>query len=460
MAWRFEKGGKSYVAFGDLIMPKGVLGYSGSINFSASDVLASLRKLQALKPDVVLPGHGAVGGPRDTLGDGVEVGMAGGWGLIRPEKPDPYFRIQQKNVVVAAWNLGATSMAFGDLDGDGLPDVAMVAAEGEGAVVKLFLNKKGKFAAEPDRMVPLPDVGRPHKIRVVGGDKGSPAQVFVAGQSTAALLVPVGRIGNPSYRIEAIPIGDGNHIRFIGQGKSRQTLVTRRFGGVFTLKQEKGRTTAQPFLPAVNGPYVDVREVEVNGDGRPDLVSSYGQIYLRQADGELPKQPSLELPVEKGDWSYLAVGDFNGDGRPDIALLSYGMHGPTRARVFYNKGEPERPFAAKPDTVIPLVADKKNANATLVRDTPVVADWNGDGIADLVLAHGQSQEVLVLFGSKQGLQAGNRRTITLDYRVHYETGIHVADFDGDGRPDLAVFGYTLTGVGWNGPPAGYIWLQR
>ena len=36
MAWHFEKGGKSYVAFGDLIMPRGVLGYSGSINFSAA----------------------------------------------------------------------------------------------------------------------------------------------------------------------------------------------------------------------------------------------------------------------------------------------------------------------------------------------------------------------------------------------------------------------------------------
>jgi hypothetical protein len=42
MAWGFEKGGRSFLAFGDLIMPRGVLGYSGSINFSAADVLQSL----------------------------------------------------------------------------------------------------------------------------------------------------------------------------------------------------------------------------------------------------------------------------------------------------------------------------------------------------------------------------------------------------------------------------------
>ena len=56
MGWAFEKDGKRWVAIGDLIMPGGVLGYSGSINFSAADALASLRKLDALKPDGILPG--------------------------------------------------------------------------------------------------------------------------------------------------------------------------------------------------------------------------------------------------------------------------------------------------------------------------------------------------------------------------------------------------------------------
>src|SRR5207244_6039225 len=117
---------------------------SGSLNFSARDVLSSLRKLRALKPDVVLPGHGAVGGPADTLDAGVEVALAGGWGLIPPERPDPYFRIRQKNVVVAAWNIGATSAAFGDIDGDGRPDIAVVCRHGEGTLVKIFLNRGGK----------------------------------------------------------------------------------------------------------------------------------------------------------------------------------------------------------------------------------------------------------------------------------------------------------------------------
>ena len=54
MGWLVERGGKKYVAIGDLIMPDGVLGYSGSINFSATDVLASLRKLAAANVDFIL----------------------------------------------------------------------------------------------------------------------------------------------------------------------------------------------------------------------------------------------------------------------------------------------------------------------------------------------------------------------------------------------------------------------
>src|SRR5262249_9490841 len=150
-----------------LIMPRGVLGYAGSVNFSASDILGSLRKLQDLKPDIVLPGHGAVEGPGNYLAAGIDVGTAVGWGFIRPEKPDPRFRLTQKNVLVVGWNQQATSAACGDVNQDGKPDVVLVCPEGKGSVVKFFLNHGGKFDERPDHVFPLPQISEPHKIRVV-----------------------------------------------------------------------------------------------------------------------------------------------------------------------------------------------------------------------------------------------------------------------------------------------------
>ena len=87
-----------------------------SVGWTALNV-ATARALEAQKPHPLAVDPyaelfcRAVGGPADTLGAGVEVAVTGGWGLFRPEKPDPYFRIGQKNVVVAAWNIGATSAA-------------------------------------------------------------------------------------------------------------------------------------------------------------------------------------------------------------------------------------------------------------------------------------------------------------------------------------------------------------
>ena len=262
MVWRFEKDGKSYISFGDLIMPRGVLGYAGSINFSATDVLSSLRKLQALKPDVVLPGHGAVGPPGDTLGAGIEVAVAGGWGLIRPEKPDPYFRITQKNVIVAAWNLGATSAAFGDIDGDGRPDVAIVSRAGTGALVRIFLNKGGKFDEKPDHEISLPQVDEPHKIRVLSCAKGSGADLFVAGKS-ATLLVADGKW--PKYKVVPLDVANGNLVRTLDDGERKRTLIAARFGGVHVLDDATGKAKLARFNPDLNHP---LRRCAVGGPQR------------------------------------------------------------------------------------------------------------------------------------------------------------------------------------------------
>jgi hypothetical protein len=273
-------------------------------------------------------------------------------------------------------------------------------------------------------------VAQPSKVRILPAAKGRVADLFVAGRS-AALLVAGGML--PEYRVVRLDVGDAHQARLIDSGGRQQTLIAGRFSGVHLLDASTGQGRLTPFRPEIKGAYVDVRSADLNGDGRPDLVTSYGHVYLRGADGQLPAEPTLRLETETGDWHFLAVGDFNGDRRPDIVLLSYGLHGRTGARVFYNRGRAARPFDARPDAVIPLNPAEKAAPFTLLRDAPVVCDWNGDGIDDLVVGRGQSQEVLVLLGGRAGLDARRSQRVGLDYRTHYETGLFVGDFNGDGR---------------------------
>ena len=95
MGYAFEMAGKRFIATGDLIMGRGVLGFFGSVGASAPDTLASLRKLLGMNADMILGGHGS-GPPAEMVQPGIDVGRHVGWGLMPPESPDPLFRIRRR----------------------------------------------------------------------------------------------------------------------------------------------------------------------------------------------------------------------------------------------------------------------------------------------------------------------------------------------------------------------------
>lgn len=468
MGWLFAAEGKKYVAIGDLIMPEGALGYAGSINFSATDVLASLRKLDRLKVDFILPGHGPITGPDRYIASGIGVGRHVGWGKIRPEDPDPRYRLSQQNVQVVAWNIDATSADTGDLNRDRRPDIAVVIATQVGSTIQIFLNHAGQFRETPDHVINVPGATNPSKLRIrdLNGDQ---IPDFLVGGSESALVLSKPSQDDsqkkiPEYEVVAIGLGEGNQARrsdIDGDGQP-DVIVAAKFGSFSQLlRLDGGRVTLKPVQPTLAGPYVDVVPIDLNGDQRDDFVSSYGHVLLRDAKGKLPDQPSLKLPIAaERDWSFLGIGDFNADGRPDITLSSYGQ-GPVRTFVYTNRGQPDQPFSTTPDATLELdtLTGEKKLNGPLLRDSIQVADYDGDGIDDLIVGKGQDQRCLVLLGNTGGLSLDRSIAFDLDYRLHYETGLMVADFNGDGRLDVAALGNTKTGVGAGGPLAVYIYLQ-
>jgi hypothetical protein len=206
-----------------------------------------------------------------------------------------------------------------------------------------------------------------------------------------------------------------------------------------------------------------VSERDFNGDGRTDWLTSYGKLYLRQSGGSIPMEPSQEVPlVDAKDWQYMAVGDFNGDRLPDVVLLAAGARA-AQGALYLNTGDAEKPFGVKASAMLDF-SDRAGQGReaqplTFCRDTPTVADFDGDGIDDLIVGKGQDRRITILFGGADGLSRSRSRTIELEYRLQFETKLHVADFNGDGRADVAALGYTPTGVGGSGPLAVYVWMQ-
>jgi metallo-beta-lactamase class B len=452
MGYAFQKGGRTYVATGDLMMPGGLLGYSGSLDFSAQDALASMKKLAALRPDVVLGGHGG-GDPDNFIAAGIEAGEATGWSKMAPPKPNPLYRFTQSNYLVAAWLEPILSAAYGDVDGDGKPDVAVLVPKRKGSAVKIYLNQGGKFNVTPDAEIDLPELSPGWKLRMVHASGNKTAHFFVSSEDRAVLLYPQPRQGPLRFKALPLAVTRGSQVAigdFRGAGR-KDLLIGSRFVAGYSLAwmQEDGAFRVRE----INVPrgYMDIALADVNGDGQVDLVTSSGDIFLRRPNGSLAETPSLHLDPPAGEpkgWTFLAAADFDHDGWTDVALLANGKDGAI-VWLYRNTRDPQAPFPSQPSATF-VVPD-----AAVNRDGPTVADINGDGIPDLILSTKSKPGLAILTGAPtDGLSPRRIVSVKLDYTPHFDTRLGAADFTGDGRIGLAGFGPSPTGA-----VGVYIWVQ-
>ena len=442
--YTFHKRGRTFVAIGDLIMPGGVLGYSGSSDFSASDVLASLRKLRALGPQEILAGHGG-GGPEDFIAKGIEAGEATGWGKMRPAKPDPLYRFKRRNYLVVAWLAAILTAAYGDIDADGWPDVAVVTQEPTGPLLKIYLNRRGRFRQGPDLQVALDGLETAWKLRIVHLNDDKVADFVVSSESRATAVisedskprfrvVPLGHVPRATQFLPGDFNADGRMDVLIGSRFAAGHVVAM-CGGDGSFRLRRAKTPSQP--------YFDMQLIDVNGDGRKDLVSSSGDVLLRRPDGSLPDAPTVRLSRPEGKpahWTFLAAADFDNNAKTDIALLANGDDGAI-LWLFKNTGDPKAPFRPEPTAKLTARA------AAVLRDGPTIADWNADGRVDLILRSRRTRSAFIVPGHPgRGLDVANAVTVPLDYEPHYDTRLGVADFNRDGRADLAGFGVSAVGA--------------
>jgi hypothetical protein len=134
--------------------------------------------------------------------------------------------------------------------------------------------------------------------------------------------------------------------------------------------------------------------VDLDGDRRPDILSGSwpGEIYFFQrcADGSFAAPQQLKTaggkPLNVGSASVPFAFDWDGDGKPDLIV------GTVSGEVFFvpNVGSRARPAFGAPRA---LSAGGKPIRVGGGDAAPVVADWDGDGKPDLVVGAGDGSVV-------------------------------------------------------------------
>ena len=147
---------------------------------------------------------------------------------------------------------------------------------------------------------------------------------------------------------------------------------------------------------------------DMDGDGHMDIVMG-GLILYGKGNFQFD---AVTIPF----FENFLVGDFDGDGIPDIA---------TPSGVMFGQGN--RSFTA-PTGSGPL------QNQSGPFPTTVAADINRDGMDDIVLADGQYIAIYISTGRQGFVQ--DQALIVNGYAATV-TSITVADFNGDGLPDIA-----------------------
>lgn len=367
---------------------------------------------------------GAGGGPA-TGGAGGAGGNAGNAGARRADCTFQGFA----SPVAYTPTQGPRTLLATDLTGDGRLDIVIVESRDGKPSLELLTN----LGAGAFSLGALPVGIKPNAGALVAADFDGDGIVDLASQSNSS---------------DGIDLATNDGVLGLDFGTGRGVLASQAV--TIATPQTVGRLAAGDF----------------DGDGRPDLAFA-GFDYVESGgfvtpDGRIslpaPEPTNFALnvfrnagggsfaaPVSYANPSYfqdVATGDFDGDDHLDVAVLASSAAG--MVGVYFNAGDgsfvEEATFSANPDWTGYGLG---------------VADFNGDGVDDLatttILHPNASDESIVLEVFSGARDRALAVTTTKIAAVPDVYQVATGDFNGDGKPDVAL-ALAPAGRGGSSPP--------
>jgi hypothetical protein len=272
---------------------------------------------------------------------------------------------------------GLSSFATGDLNGDGILDLAF----GDGNALTVALgNGDGTFAAKPAIAT-----GGEADFLVAGDFNGDGildlASLNVAADAVALLVGKGDGTFTPSSA--AMSVAGANPLSMVaadfnGDGKLDLAIVNNSTSNSITILLGNGNGSFSPAAAAASdGQPVAAASGDFNGDGIADLVianaNQTATILLGKGDGTFTEAPGSPLTTGSAGYAPIGmfVGDFNGDGKLDIMIA-------TTSNLTANLPQLPSVMLGNGDGTFFVIHP---ASAETVFN---VDDFNGDGVVDIV----------------------------------------------------------------------------
>jgi len=286
--------------------------------------------------------------------------------------------------------------------------------KGAGAMRPLMFQKI-KISDEKYESAGVFDVDNDGHLDIVSGGFWYPGPKF----DRRCTVGPVRAEGEYFDDFSTLPMdvnGDG-YTDFVTGGWWGNTVRWRE-----NPKGDPGKVWTEHVIAEV-GNVETTRAWDVDGDGRPEIVPNTPggpqRVYklITDAAGKGAGKFAEHIVYDKPSGHGFGFGDLNGDGRGDIVLAKGWLEAP------------EKPLGGA-KWIFHEEFDLGSASCPVI-----VADVNGDGLADLIVgqAHGYG-----LDWYEQRLEGGKRRWIKhpIDPANSQYHDLVWIDIDGDGRPEL------------------------
>jgi hypothetical protein len=309
--------------------------------------------------------------------------------------------------------------------------------------ITVYVNSAGTFApgvyttvgSDPVAVTVADVNGDGNTDIVTSCFRSADIKVLIGDGSGGATLGPVGYVTGGSPLVPPL-VADFN-----GDGKPDVVVPDNEFSFVYLEGYGDGtfRSAVNYYATpggGANAQAVNIATGDFNGDGIPDFVigntnsfSSTGiTVFLSNKDGSLQTGVNYNNNLTNYSLQYVAVADFNGDKILDIAA-SDNVNGVVE--IFTGKGDGTFPTAPTP-----------YPSDTATGPNPVgliVGDFNGDGKPDLAVInnHGSpaaTADVGILINNGKG---GFNPVVVYPLST-VATEITAADVNGDGKLDLVV----------------------